>query len=455
MKQTIISTIILLCVLLFATTALAVTVQSPIKSNAPVSTQNHKAVFVELLNQDPNPAYAGDTVELRFRLENTGGVAADKVTIELIDDYPFTVIDGSNTQVIGPLYPYQTDKNYIYFKYTMLVNKDAPSGERLLRLRYSYEDDIWVVKTLSVDVFNKDFAQIIYVDKAMIEPGKETDMKFTINNLGNGPLKNLVFSWTQPSGVILPVYGDDAKYVKYLDVGKSIDLTYTVIADTKATAGLYPLELTLQYESMTNSTMSTIETTAGVLVGGGTDFDVSFSESTAGQTSLSVANTGNNPAQSVSVRIPEQQGYTITGSSSAIIGNLDKGDYTIVSFAISQRNMTMNNSATQRPADAGTITQRNFTRTGNFSAGRSANMLTVEIDYTDTTGQRHTVQKSINVQTRGGSGFANGAARTTSSSFFTSNLFYAIVVIAVVGAGVYIYLHRKRQDKAKSADKSR
>ncbi len=83
-----------------------------------------------------------------------------------------------------------------------------------------------------------------------------------------------------------------------------------------------------------NPTNKSINTTAGLFVGGETDFDVSFSESDAGEISLSVANVGNNMAYSVKVSVPDQDDYKVSGSSSTIVGNLEKGDYTIASFNV-------------------------------------------------------------------------------------------------------------------------
>ena len=39
-------------------------------------------------------------------------------------------------------------------------------------------------------------------------------------------------------------------------------------------------------------------------------------------------------AYSVKVSIPDQEGYKVSGSSSTIVGNLEKGDYTIASFNV-------------------------------------------------------------------------------------------------------------------------
>ena len=59
-----------------------------------------------------------------------------------------------------------------------------------------------------------------------------------------------------------------------------------------------------------------------------------FLKADAGEISLSVANVGNNMAYSVKVSVPDQDGYKVSGSSSTIVGNLEKGDYTIASFDV-------------------------------------------------------------------------------------------------------------------------
>ena len=68
-------------------------------------------IKVTLLNQDPGPARAGDTAEIRLRVENTGGGTVENLELEILQNYPFTVIDGPVLQNLGTLYAYQTAKN--------------------------------------------------------------------------------------------------------------------------------------------------------------------------------------------------------------------------------------------------------------------------------------------------------------------------------------------------------
>ncbi|MBI2138188.1 hypothetical protein HYU13_01240 [Candidatus Woesearchaeota archaeon] len=415
---------------------------------------------ITMLNQEPDPARAGETAELRFRVENIGGGTVENVELEILENYPFTLIDEKVAQKLVTLYAYQTGKNFINTKFKVKIDKDAVKGQHELKARYRQAGKEWVTAGFKVDITSKEFAQIIYVDKSKVEPGKETEMKFTITNIGNAPLQNMVFSWSEPNGALLPVFSDDTKYVKYLDIGDSAELVYIVVADVNAEPGLYKLDLMLSYESLANSTASVIKTKAGVFIGGETDFEVAFSESSQGQTSLSVANTGNNPALSVSVKIPEQSGFRVTGSSSAIIGNLDKGDYTVVSFPIVPGGMggagnfsgSRQRQAGQGIPNTGANNPTNSRMAGSGSAG--GNVLKVIIDYTDTTGERRSIEKNVAIQFRASSGDPSSAnapdmshmASRQRASFWQSKTFYGIILL-FAAAGLVFYRKKSLREK--------
>jgi hypothetical protein len=400
-------------------------------------------VKVSLVNQNPDPASAGGVVELKFMVENTGGADAGNVILELLPSYPFSKLpDEEYMRNISVLRGSQGGSDAVIIRYRVMVNKDASAGNSKISIRYSTAGfDSYVTEDFDVGITSREFAQIV-IDKSRISPGKETNLTFTINNMGNSPIRNLVFSWSETGGSILPVFSDDTKYVKYIDVGGSIDLEYKVVADVNANPGLYLLNLNLKFDTE-NGTSREIETKAGMFVGGETDFDVSYSESSSGQTSLSIANIGNNPAYSVTVRIPEQDGFTVSGSASSIVGNLDKGDYTIVSFQVTSllssgsRNMTDQYAQGRRAGSPGNITgmqQRNTTS------------LKVMVDYTDTIGERHAVEKSVALQSQtNASSFQAGFRRQTDN---TSYIIIAVVAAATLGGGGY-YLYRRRMKKAK------
>ena len=386
---------------------------------------NPAQVSVTFLNQIPDPVPAGQIVELRFKIENYGGLDAQNVKFQLITKYPFLPVEGEKYLQTVNVSRGQNSDNAIVLKYSVKVDKDSSKGAQKIELSEIKGDSSAVLHSATVDVSGKDVAQIIYVDKAKIDPGKETALSFTIFNSGSSALRNMIFSWSESTGKILPVYSDDTRYIKYLDVDQSVTLNYSVIADINAQPGLYPLSLNLKFEGANSS--DEINTKAGIFIGGQTDFDVTYSESTVGQTSLSVANIGNNPAMSVTVRVPEQESVQVTGSRSSIVGNLDKGDYTIVSFQ-----MASGSNSTRANPRAGPTQMPNRN-------------LKVLVDYTDTTGERHSIEKSVPVQFRSGSEVAMAGPRR----FSLNSLIVPALVIVAIAAGLF-YFFRMRKSKRKN-----
>jgi len=115
-----------------------------------------------------------------------------------------------------------------------------------------------------------------------------------------------------------------------------------------------------------------------------TSFDMVLQDSTSSEVSLAIANTGQNTANSMIVKIPEQKGFSITGTNGQMIGNLDSGDYTLVTFEIT----------------------KDETGTRN---------LTVEIDYTDSIGVRRQTFENVTFLSSSltsGYAFMNGTAET-------------------------------------------
>ncbi len=334
-----------------------------------------KAILISLINQDPDPSISGETVELRLGVQNIGGKNADNVVIEVVPGYPFESVAGQSLiQNLGTIKSYQDEEDMKIIKFEVKIDKDAVSGTyplKVLQYEEGKKDEFSVSTNINIDVSSTENAEVIYIDKTELVPGKQTEIRFTINNVGSAPLRDLRFSWTNADDVILPVGSDNTKYIKYIDVGESANVTYNVIADSSTTAGLYKLDLTLEYGVSGTIEERTLSTVAGIYVGGGTDFDVVFSDESSDGMSFTIANIGSNPAYSVSVSVPSQQGWSSSGSSSSIIGNLNSGDYTIMTFPI--------------------------------TSSSSSNSLRIVIAYTDTKGERVSLEKSISLGDAGNS----------------------------------------------------
>jgi hypothetical protein len=422
---------------------------------APSSSAGTDAKIV-ITGVKPTELAPGDTKAITLTVKNGGSNDARQITFNFQESQHISVV-GSSSVYINSING-RCSKDVVI---TVHVSEGTLEGTYSLPVTCTFSQ--YCSDNVTQDFVTKSMPEVTYsivfrivggaiidvsdVDMAELKPGGETKLTFNITNIGNSPLQNLVFSWNEEKGVILPAYSDNTKYIKYLDVGESIELEYTVVADVNAVAGVYLLDLRFELEAG-NGGSRVINTTTGVFVSGETDFDVTFSESSAGQTSLSVANTGNNPAYSVTVRIPEQDNFVVRGSTASIVGNLDKGDYTIVSFQITSKSASFGgtgaaNVTQQRPLLEG---DRQKLRE-NFSRRNASenNNLKVLIEYTDATGIRQTVEKTVPIQLMTMSSYGSQLnTRMGQQSIWKNHTFTVTIALVLLIIGGFIIYKKKK-----------
>jgi hypothetical protein len=428
----------LLCVSMSAISGVAQTISTASTSTTNVVTGlvQGSSVQVSLSNQNPDAARPGEPVELTFTVQNVGNNNLRAISVAVVPTnnavslYPFSQLTGEPlVQNIPYLNARQDPSDASVLKFDLMADANAADGTYnvdVLTTATTDDDNANVIRsenTFQITVRGKEYAQVVTVSKSSIDIGKPEPLNFIITNTGNSPLQNMVFSWKDPQNVVLPVLSDNTKYIKYLGANQSVEVDYFVMADVNANPGLYPIAINLSYENY-NSQAQSILTTAGLFVGGPTDFDVSYSESVQGQVSIAVANVGSSMANAVKVSIPKQQGYIIGGSPSIIIGNLQKGDYTIASFNVSSASDFGNNTSVD---------------------GNTSNPLKVQIDYTDPQGERLTENKEVTIPSGNVGAFTPRQRPATTSN--NNNLIYGIIVVIIIIAGIYLYRKRKQGGK--------
>jgi hypothetical protein len=389
-------------------------------------------IGLTLTRYDPYPAQPGGYLDVWIQVSNQGTISASNLVVQLQPDYPFSVDPGANTTTqIAQL----DSLDSVVLHYVVRVDADAVTGINELKVRYQTGINVGTWNTVNLDVYVQGRSKISVSDVSpmIIEPGKPTPVVFTLSNVGSSPIKDLAFSWSQPSSLILPVGSDNNIYIGSLGIGEQSKVVFTMTTNPGISPGVYPVTLALNY--IEGNTTATSTSQIGMIVGGTTDFDVS-AEGSSGQVSLSIANIGSNDANSVTVEIPSQPSFSVTGGSSAILGNLNTGDYTTATFQISSR--------VARNATGGF-------GGGNQTLGGGSQNLLVRISYTDTTGQRQSVDKEVPVSLG-----ASSSSTTTSSGTFSSRsqssgqgLIYIIIGAAGIAAVVGFFIYRQRKTKKK------
>jgi hypothetical protein len=232
------------------------------------------------------------------------------------------------------------------------------------------------------------------------------------------------------------------------------------MASSGISPGVYPLAITMDFYDRTG-TEQTITSTVGLQISGTTTFDVVLQTSTSSSTTFAIVNTGANTASSVVVSIPQQAGYSTTGTSSSSLGNLDAGDYTLASFQLSSTNsnMTTQFPSFNRTGMGNAPTDRNFSGGQNMFmnqsfSGMGSSQLLVQIAYTDVFGVRQTVQKQVNLASGSASGFSSRTSgnypgsfsgQSQSSGSGNSFTYIAIGVAGIIIIAVIIRLGRKKK----------
>jgi len=196
----------------------------------------------------------------------------------------------------------------------------------------------------------------------IVAPTSKNTETLTFKNTGTGTVENAVVEINLPNtNSVFSILGGGKQFsLGTLKAGEVASITFDLAVDIAARPGVYniPVQITGQNNYSTDNVV-------GLVVAGMTNFDISYVE-TLGSFSLNVANVGISPANAVAVNLPRQNNFSITGATSSVIGNLNPGDYTSANFQI-----------TKTPG--------------------GGNNLELEILYTDTSGQRHTVTKSLPV----------------------------------------------------------
>ncbi len=351
------------------------------------------------------PVYPGDTTYVYVPIKNMGyGTFMEDVSVKLVPK------DNASTKAVtllNDVYSLGTINDWgsqRTAKFRLHVNPDAVEGDYYFDVYITYkgqktsssnppvpattklEDQILTIKGKPLIVLLNSTLGIV----APMSINKET---LQLKNTGTGTVQNAVveikLAGTDMNSVFSILGGGTQFSLGNMKAGDEATITFNLAVDVVARPGVYNLPL-----KITGLNNYSSDNYAGVVVAGTTNFEISYQE-TLGSFSLNVANVGISPASAVAVTLPRQKNFTSTGSSSSVIGNLNPGDYTSAIFQIAKV----------------------------LGAG---NALEVEIQYTDTGGQRHTITKYLPVE------LSQAGAQTKSASINYTTWLLVIAALLVV-----------------------
>jgi hypothetical protein len=291
-------------------------------------------------------------------------------------------------------------------KFRIYVNPDTIEGDYYFNVFITYKElqtsssnpkmtTTTKLQDQILTIRGKPAIMLINSTIGIVAPTSVNTETLTFKNTGTGTVQNAVVEINLANtNSVFSILGGGKQFslgtLKAQDVSS---ITFDLAVDIAARPGVYniPVKITGQNNYSTDNII-------GLVVAGMTDFDISYVE-TPGSFSLNVANVGISPASAVAVSIPRQNNFSVTGSTTSVLGNLNPGDYTSAPFQITK-------------------------------TAQGGNTLEFEIQYTDTSGQRHTMTKFLNAELSP-AGSQSGAGGSTGSTNYTTWMLVVVIIVVL------------------------
>ena len=316
---------------------------------------------------NPEIITPGSDGYIQLIVKNSGTGTANSIKIS--SGYQGDEIDKSGSWMIniGTLAPGGSTE--VPFKFS--IPKKTHPGMYTMNFYIEYHDDSTlkrVTQKAIITVQARETLELNSINPNTFYPGETTTLVFELENEGEDEITDIILTWQSPDDLILPLGSDNRLSISSIDPGQKIEAKVNIVVSSTVTPGVYPLTIETKYYDRAGLKQNSTSQ-SGIVINSVTDFDVVMQDSTDTTTTLAVANTGKNTAYSTIVKIPKQEGFMVSGSSAATIGNLDAGDYTLATFQlVSKTNATI-----------------------------GVKDLTVEVSYTDDFGERKTVKKEVDL----------------------------------------------------------
>jgi hypothetical protein len=268
------------------------------------------------LNVTPTTIESDEISSITIVIQNAGSDVRD-VRIFWIGDGIVPIGESSNLFI-----PYLKSGET---KEVQLKVKAITLGTAILRFEFSYSDlagnqmsESYVIG-LEVESREEDYLRTA-IHPEILETGKAGKLIFDISNEGNEELRNILLRWE--SEILLPT-SSNTEFINSIGVGESRTISFDVFVDENAKPGYYPLAVNLKYDSSGNTVA--VNRTFGIRVDGNVSIETTFFRADVDKVFVSIANTGNAPAENLVVYASSPY-----GRAEVFIGDMEPGDEEII-----------------------------------------------------------------------------------------------------------------------------
>lgn len=293
---------------------------------------------VVLSNQNPNPVSPGNYVFLNVQVANSGELAIDETTIQMLDNDNFKVAQGTNSiQNLGLIPPRSTDLtgSFAIARYKVLVDDETPIGENTVE---------FVVRARGAQPVTFDFEVLVQdqnptielskVELESIEAGNSQEATFIFENRNNVDLKNVIVTLDLKNvedTVLSTKSGSNSFFIPTIEAYGKSEVKFGLVAAPDALSKPYLLPIDLTYEdALGNSYTKDVVASIKVFSEPELTFDIDSQEvytEGRGRVTFALANPGTSTVKGVQVRFLDTENYEVIEGTYQYIGDLNPDDF--------------------------------------------------------------------------------------------------------------------------------
>lgn len=382
-------------------------------------------VNYNLVNQIPDPAEPGKYVDLRWKIENFGSDDAEDVIVELLPEYPFSLDPGVSTQQkIGKVWGRQIGEEGVIVYYKVRVDKNAIEGDNKIKLRYSLTGGkYWIV----LDPFNVRIQSqdpILAIDDVIstptsIKPGETATVIVKLRNLAGAYLKDIKVKFDLTDVDFAPIGSANEKTIRNIEADAVEEVEFKLMANPDADSGLVKVPLTVDYLDSSGDSHSK-ENTLGLVIGGEPDLMTAIDSTeikTSGETGniiVKFTNKGLTDVKLLNIVLKETNDFSIVSNDQEYIGNIDSDDYETAEFKLNVKK-----------------TEKEIID------------IPVEFEYMDANNNGYKERVNLELKL-----YSKKEAQKLGLEE-KSNVLGIVIVIVIVGAGLFFYIRYRKKKSAK------
>ncbi|MBI2139213.1 hypothetical protein HYU13_06495 [Candidatus Woesearchaeota archaeon] len=303
------------------------------------------SIKVTMVNQEPDPAEAGEIVLVRLKVENVGRENAEDVQVELLPEFPFSFVPGEESiKKTGSVYGKQIGKFGVILDFRLSIDEGGVEGDYEIDIKYKVKDGPWT-KTAPLTVEIKPHTILLGVRKVISSPypmvqGNPSEVSVQLENLGKSLIRDIKVNLDLANVPFAVLESTNEKLLANIGPNSTGTVKFTLAPLPDAKSSLYKIPLKISFFDRLGN-LYTKNDTMGLAVGGEPeliaylDSSEILSPGESGRVSIRLVNAGVTDVKFLTASAAPGEGYRITSSQVLYLGNIDSDDYETASFSLS------------------------------------------------------------------------------------------------------------------------